>query len=67
MSINVSQSPRSCPQMSCFVHNPKIYTTVIGGGKKPDSIHIYKAGIREFGPFSPHLLIRINNIKKVSN
>lgn len=53
MSINVSLSPRSCPQMSCFVHNPKIYTTVIGGGKKPDSIHIYKAGIREFGPFSP--------------
>ena len=63
MPINVSQSPRSRPPMSCFVHNLKIYTTVIGRGKKiRKKSHIYKAGIREFRPFF-HLLINNYNNK----
>ena len=44
MVKNVDQSPRRHPQMSCFVHDPNI----ISLGKKPENIHFYEAGIREF-------------------
>ena len=49
----LSQSPRWRPQMSCFVHNPKIFSLLPSTGvKKPENIHIWETEIWEFWVFS---------------
>ncbi len=51
MLIAVSQSSRWRPQMSCFVHNPKIFSLLSQRTKETRNIHISEAEIREFGLF----------------